>query len=98
MDNRTAGIIATIAAVLLCGCPGLFSLCWGAIAIPVSLIPGSDIDLFGSDDTQVAFAFGIVALCLGILLVAIPVVVGFVTLRDKKEPTPISDEPIPPPI
>lgn len=98
MDNRTAGIIATIAAVLLCGCPGLFSLCWGAIAIPVSLIPGSDIDLFGSDDAQAAFAFGIVALCLGILLVAIPVVVGFVTLRGKKEPAPLSDEPIPPPI
>jgi hypothetical protein len=98
MDKQTTGIVATIAAVLLCGCPGLLGLCWGAIAIPASLIPGADIDIFGSSDAQAAFAIGIVALCLGVILVAIPVVVGFVTLRDKKEPTPVSDEPIPPAI
>jgi hypothetical protein len=36
------------------------------------------------------------ALCLGVVFVAIPVVVGIVTLRKKPEAAPVSNEPIPP--
>ena len=38
MDNRTKGIIATIAAVVLCGCPGLFICVFGA-ATATGLMP-----------------------------------------------------------
>ena len=39
MDTRTKGIIATIAAVLLCGCPGLLLCIFGgltAAGVPVT--------------------------------------------------------------
>ena len=48
MERRTIGIIGTIIAVMLCGLPGLFFLCWGSIAALVSFVPGSEIDIFGS--------------------------------------------------
>ena len=31
MNNKNTGIIATVATVLLCGCPGLFLCIFGAI-------------------------------------------------------------------
>jgi hypothetical protein len=40
---------------------------------------------------------GYVFLCLSIIFIAIPIVVGFVTLRKKpEEVVAISDEPLPP--
>ena len=98
MDKKNVGIIATVATALLCGCPGLFGVCWGLIAAVVSQIPGADIDIGGSSDPQTALITGIGALCLGVIFVAIPVVVGFVTLRKKPETEPYTTEPIPPPI
>jgi len=98
MDKKTSGIIATVATSLLCGCPGLFAVCWGLIAGVVSQVPGADIDIGGSSDPQTALMSGIGSLCLGVVFVAIPIVVGFVTLRKKPEAEPYSNEPIPPPI
>jgi len=100
MDKKTTGIIATIVAVLLCGCPGLISLCMGLMFALVGGIPGAEIDMWGSNDPQSAITFGIAAICLGVLFVAIPVVVGFVTLRNKPAPVAVSapDEPLPPAI
>ncbi len=83
MDKRTTGIVATIAAVLLCGCPGLFALCLGAITAFAGAVPGSQIDIFGSQDPQTALLTGVGVLCLGLIFIAIPVVVGFVTLRNR---------------
>ncbi len=97
MDKKTGGIIATVAAALLCGCPGLFGICWGFIAAIASQVPGAKIDVGGSSDPKTALISGIGSLCLGVIFVAIPVVVGFVMLRKKPEPAPLSDEPIPPP-
>lgn len=71
MDKRTTPIIITAAAVLLCGCPGLFSLFMGGMFALVSLIPGADIDVFGSSDPQAALTFGIGALCAGAVFVLI---------------------------
>lgn len=100
MDKKTTGIIATVAAVLLCGCPGLIGLCMGATFALVGGIPGAEIDMWGSNDPQSAITFGIVAMCLGVLFIAVPIVVGFVTLRNKPAPAPVStpDEPLPPAI
>jgi len=100
MDKKTTGIVATVAAVLLCGCPGLLALCMGSMFAFVGGIPGADIDMWGSNDPQSAIMFGIGVICVGILLVAIPIVVGFLTLRNKPAPVAVSapDEPLPPAI
>ena len=98
MDKKKTGIIATVATALLCGCPGLISLCMGAIYAVVSQIPGAEIDMFGSSDPADALTFGIGGICLGIVFVAIPIVVGVVMLRKSQEAVPVSDEPLPPAI
>lgn len=100
MDKKKTGIIATVATALLCGCPGLFSLCYGAIAASVSFIPGADINMFGSTEPQAALSYGIGALCVGLIFIAIPIVVGVLTLRKKPEEMAtviVPEEPLPPP-
>lgn len=96
MDRKTKGIIATIAAVLLCGCPGLFMCFFGATSVLASKIPGADIDVMGSSDPAAATTMGIVFLCLSMIFIAIPIAVGFFTLRKKPEDMPASNEPLPP--
>ena len=95
MDTKTKGIVSTIAAVVLCGCPGLFLCFFGAMSTFVSAIPGADIDVGGSSDPAAATAMGIGALCLSLIFIAIPVAVGFFTLRKKPEAV-ITNEPLPP--
>ena len=102
MENRTTAIILTILAVLLCGCPGL-GFCIAGIftlfgAMPyTSTVNGSQVS--GTAPTWLGF----VGFCLAIILIAIPIVVGVLTLRKKKPAeagvTPIStppSEPLPP--
>jgi hypothetical protein len=90
MDNKTKGIIATVAAVLLCGCPGLFLCIFGA----ATAFGGGTYSL-GSDAGNIPPTTGYVLLCLSIIMVIIPVVVGFFMLRKKPEAPP-SNEPLPP--
>lgn len=101
MDKKTTGLIATIATALLCGCPGLFGLCFGSTSVLASLIPGADINVFGSNDPAAATTMGIASLCLSVIFIAIPIVVGIVTLRNKPEDvvtvTPVPDTPAPAP-
>jgi len=85
VDKKSTGIIVTVITALLCGCPGLLSMCFGLVFAVVSRIPGAEIDVFGSSDPQSALSTGIGALCLGIVFVAIPIVVGIITLRKKPE-------------
>ena len=101
MDKKTTGLIATIATALLCGCPGLFGLCFGSTSVLASLVPGANIDIFGSNDPAAATTMGITSLCLSVIFIVIPIVVGVVTLRKKPEEivtvTPVSDIPTPAP-
>ena len=96
MDKRTVGIIATVVTALLCGCPGFFGMCWGAIAALVSFIPDANIDIGGSSDPATALMSGLGALCIGVLFLAIPIAVGFFTLRRQPDPVVNPDQPIPP--
>ena len=84
MDTKTKGIVSTIAAVVLCGCPGLFLCFFGAMSTFVSAIPGADIDVGGSSDPAAATAMGIGALCLSLIFIA------------KKPEAVITNEPLPP--
>lgn len=95
MDKKTTGIIATVATALLCGCPGLIGLCLGLASVAAAFVPGAQIDVFGSSDPASAATMGFVSLCLSLIFIAIPIVVGFVTLRKKPEAA-VSDEPLPP--
>jgi hypothetical protein len=81
--NRNTAIIATVATVVLCGCPGAFACLWGVMAAAISQMPGADINMGGSSDPMVALGIGIVTACVGIIGIAIPIVVGIVTLRQK---------------
>ena len=89
MDQRTAGIIATAATTLLCGCPGLAGIGLGTIGF-FSGVQGSAV----SSNALFEF-FGF--LCLGVFLIVIPILVGFLTLRNKKIKITNLDEPLPPP-
>lgn len=109
MDKKSTGLIATIATAILCGCPGIFGLCMGSTSLIASFVPGAEIDVFGSNDPAAATTMGFVFLCLSIIFIAIPIVVGVETLRKPKEeapvvldaepspePMPVDDEPLPP--
>ncbi|MEZ0396447.1 MAG: hypothetical protein ABWK53_08490 [Anaerolineales bacterium] len=96
--SKTGALIATIATAVLCGCPGLFAICWGALSAIVSFFPNADINIGGSSDPNTAFFAGVGALCGGIIFVAIPIVIGLLTLREKKPKAEevVPAEPLPP--
>lgn len=94
MEKRTVGIIATIATVLLCGCPGLGSLCWGTIALLAGAkVPGFTVDVGGSSDPTTAMITGLATCCFGIIFIIIPIAVGFFTLRKQAEAPMAADQP-----
>jgi hypothetical protein len=76
MNNKNTGIIATIAATLLCGCPGLFLCLFGALT-------AAGQGTF--NDASLSPSVGFTLVCLSLLLILIPVGVGFFTLRKKPE-------------
>jgi hypothetical protein len=82
MDNKTKGIIATVASVILCGCPGFFLCIFGA-----ATAMGTGTYSVGSDGGSIPPAMGFVFLCLSIILIIIPIVVGVIMLRPKPEAT-----------
>jgi hypothetical protein len=62
----------------------------------ISQVPGAEIDIFGSQDPSAALTTGIVLLCLGVIFVAIPIVIGLVTLRKKPAQKVSPEDYIPP--
>ena len=92
MDKKTTGIIATIASVVLCGCPGIF-MCIFGIATAV----GGGTMTLGDTSSPMPSSYGYVFLCLSLIFILIPILVGFFTLRKPKTAAaPVSDEPVPP--
>ena len=96
--NRTIGIVLTVATVLCCACPG-FGLCiFGGL---VSAGQPVSTTVNGVSSSQVLpVSYGIASLCLALILILIPIGVGFVTFR--MQPKPVSavasdfNGPIPP--
>jgi hypothetical protein len=83
MDRRTTGIIATVVATMLCGCPGLCLLVFGAVSM---VVPFTYTDFNGDTFRETLPAgWGIAGLCLALLFIAIPVVVAFLTLRRRPD-------------
>ncbi len=64
-DKKKLGMILTIAAVLLCGCPGLCMIIGGA-----TFAQGYNLEQYGWDVTgdPAAFTgFGIAGICVGVI-------------------------------
>ncbi len=83
MQNRTVGIIATVVTALLCGCLSIFSCVWGFI-----ISSGQPIDVTSNGVTTpqtLSPTIGYVLLCMSLLMLLVPVAVGFFTLRKKPE-------------
>ena len=97
MQNRTTGIILTLIAVLLCGCPGLASLCYGLVFATGGLFPGSTST---SNAPLATLTTGLALVCAGAVFLIIPVAVGILTLRRRPlEVNPkYANEEIPPAI
>jgi hypothetical protein len=90
MNNRNTGIIATVATALICGCCGLFACIMG-----IGTVTGNGTFTLGDTSQPMPPTYGYVFLCLSVLFILVPVVVGFIALRKKPEALP-SDEPLPP--
>lgn len=86
MINKTTGWIITIVTGVLFGCPGLFLLAFGILAFLTNSENPSP-----TSGVQVA----IVSLLFGVILVIVPIAVGFFVLRTKPE-EPASNEPLSP--
>ena len=87
MDKRSQGILFTVLAVLFCGCPGLFLCLFGAVT-------ATGNGTF--NESYIEPTVGFVLLCLSLIFIAIPIAVGFFTLRKKPVEPPVSNEPLPP--
>ena len=95
MDKRNAGIIGLVAAIVFCGLPGLCLLCAAPINAAIGLISGEDF--LGNAAIAPIFGYGIGALCLSVIFIAIPVAVWYFVLREKPASEDVIeyDEPIP---
>ena len=80
--NRQTSMIATVAAAVLCGLPGLCLCVFGAVAA-AGFMPYTTKLNGVSNSGTVPPTYGIVWICLALILIAIPVAVGFFTLRKK---------------
>jgi hypothetical protein len=95
-DKKRVGMIATIAAVLLCGCPGLCGLVWGAV-----MAQGYGLQEYGFDvtgDPEAFTAFGIGAICVGVIGILITIGAGvywLMQVRKAKESDSLEDVEIP---
>jgi hypothetical protein len=97
--NRTVGIVLTIVTVLCCACPG-FGLCIFGGLIAAGQPVTSTLNGVESVETYPA-AYGIGLLCLALIMIVIPIGVGFFAFRKKPAPVvaPVAQSfngPIPP--
>jgi hypothetical protein len=88
--NRTGAIIGTIAAILLCGCPGL-TLCVLGLGTAFGLVPDV-IKGYGN----FPLSYGIGFICVALIFIVIAIVVPVLLLRKKKVPQAASVEGLPP--
>ncbi|MCF6278565.1 MAG: hypothetical protein L3J16_07455 [Anaerolineales bacterium] len=92
MEKKTVGIIATVGTTFVCACPSLFLCAWGIAGIagmPITTTVGNQQNVA---PMNISLAIGL--LCLSLIGLAVPVAVGFFTLRKKPEDAAINAEPV----
>ena len=85
MQNRTLAIVITTITALTCGCASLFSCIWGFL-----IASGQPIDITTNGVTTpqvLSPTIGYTLICLTILMILVPVAVGFFTLRRSSDAT-----------
>lgn len=82
MNNKNTGMIATIATVLLCGCPGLFLCIFGAVTATGNMPYTTELNGVSNSGVMPA-SYGVAMLCFALIFILIPVAVGFFTRRKK---------------
>jgi purine-cytosine permease-like protein len=78
MDNKQKGIIMTVAAVLLVGCPSCFCMTFGL----ASALGAGTYDM-GASTGQISPIIGLILICVSLIGLLIPVGVGYATLIKK---------------
>ena len=95
--NRTTAIVVTVITALCCGCLAIFSCIFGGMI--AGGVPFNQ-DLNGVQSVQTyPQPVGFALLCVSLILIIIPIAVGFFTLRNKPAPVPVAqnfNEPLPP--
>jgi len=94
--NRTVGIVLTVITAICCGCTALFSCIFGgmiAAGVPINQTVNG-VESVETYPQPIGFAL----LCVSLILIIIPIVIGFVTFRTKPAAPAVSNfnEPIPP--
>jgi hypothetical protein len=85
MQNRTLAIVITAITALACGCASIFSCVWGFLIASGQPIV---VTTNGVTTPQVLSpTIGYTLLCLTVLMILVPVAVGFFTLRKKSDTT-----------
>ncbi|MGE5463857.1 MAG: hypothetical protein ACM3PS_10915 [Syntrophothermus sp.] len=83
MQNRTLGIALTIITTFVCGCISLFTCVFGGL-----IATGTPFDVTRNGVTAPQTfppTAGFVLLCLSLLLILVPVGVGFFALRNRNQ-------------
>jgi hypothetical protein len=102
MTNRTTGIVLIIVSIALFGMPGLCLCLFGGLTA-IGVMPLPIYFTLNGETTHgtLPTTWGFAALCLALFLIAIPIVVGILTLRNKSAagaPQPPPSGPLPPAI
>ena len=80
--NKTTAIIVTIVTALLCGCPGLALGVLGVMAAMGSQMP--EVMAQNPGTPQEALLGSGIFICVSVLLILLPILVGFFSLRYAK--------------
>ncbi|MDX9992899.1 MAG: hypothetical protein RBS68_12745 [Anaerolineales bacterium] len=95
MENRNVAIAITVITALCCGCLALSSCVWGGIGLSGQPIATTVNGMESMETMSTPLALSL--LCLAVIFIAVPIAVGFFTLRKKPaKPVTMSDGPIPP--
>ena len=95
-NNKNIGIVATIVTVVLCGLPALIGLCLAMSFLYSGVTAGGGVVEMTGDEQTNLLVSGVATLCISVVFLLIPILVGFFTFRKKPTPKPVIDEPIPP--
>ena len=81
--SRTVAIVITVVTVLCCACPG-FGLCiagiMGMAGVPFTTTIGNQ-----TSTEPISTTVAVSLICASVILIIIPIAVGFFTLRKKPE-------------
>ena len=86
-DKKRIGLIVTLVTVFLCACPGLIAVGLGMV------IPAS-----GGTGSNVGSVLAISSICIGVILILIPVAAGIYTWRQSRQSTELGELDVPPPL